>query len=130
MATSTITDHNKLVTGTVDWATGAKTESDTRFATTLHRHGKLVVFQCAAELTNTYFSTTYTTICTLPAGFRPANELMGAAAVGTSVWGANSKAKFYLTADGTVSIYATANTSAGESASCNHVQFCVTYIAG
>lgn len=128
MAVSTIKREYALVSGTISKETGVTDDSDTRFVNSLHRFGDLVIFQCALQLSSGAFSTTYTTICTLPSGFRPANNVMTPAVVGTSIWGYNSKAKVYITTDGTVAIYATANSGAGESASCNHVQFCVAFI--
>ena len=117
-----------MTSGSVTWATGARDDqSESKFETRLYRFGKIVIFQCTAELTSGYFSTTYTKICTLPAGFIPDKWLLGPATVGGNVWGANAKGKFAINPSGEVMIYA--SNATGDLTTCNHAQLYVTFVA-
>ena len=115
----------KTKEGSITFASGIATSSDTRYPTKVFRNGNVICLQAAVQTTDgSNFSNSYRGLFTLPVGYRPAHRIMAAGCVGNSIWNQTFAAKINIDTEGEVSVYI-ASTSATNSNMC---QFCVSYI--
>ena len=115
----------KTKEGSITFASGIATASDTRYPTKVFRNGNVICLQAAVQTTdNSNFSSTYRELFTLPVGYRPAYRIMAAGCVGNSIWNQTFAAKINIESGGAVSVYI-ASTSATNANMC---QFCVSFI--
>lgn len=115
----------KTKEGSITFASGIATSSDTRYPTKVFRNGNVICLQAAVQTTDdSNFSTTYRELFTLPVGYRPSYRIMAAGCVGNSIWNQTFAAKINIESGGAVSVYipSTSATSA------NMCQFCVSFI--
>ena len=115
----------KTKEGSITFASGIATASDTRYPTKVFRYGNVICLQAAVQTTDSSnFSSTYRELFTLPVGYRPAYRIMAAGCVGNSIWNQTFAAKINIESGGAVSVYIP-STSATNANMC---QFCVSFI--
>jgi hypothetical protein len=115
----------KTKEGSITFASGIATASDTRYPTKVFRNGNVICLQAAVQTTdNSNFSSTYRELFTLPVGYRPAYRIMAAGCVGNSIWNQTFAAKINIESGGAVSVYIPATSATNA----NMCQFCVSFI--
>jgi hypothetical protein len=115
----------KTKEGSITFASGIATASDTRYPTKVFKSGNVVCIQAAVQTTDSSnFSSTYRELFTLPAGYRPAYRIMAAGCVGSGIWNLTFTAKINIDTEGVVSVYIP-STSATNANAC---QFCISFI--
>ena len=115
----------KTKEGSITFASGIATASDTRYPTKVFKSGNVVCIQAAVQTTDSSnFSSAYRGLFTLPAGYRPAYRIMAAGCVGNGIWNLTFTAKINIDTEGEVSVYIP-STSATNANSC---QFCLSFV--
>lgn len=115
----------KTKEGSITFASGIATASDTRYPTKVFRNGNVICLQAAVQTTDdSNFSNTYRELFTLPVGYRPAHRIMAAGCVGNSIWNQTFAAKINIESGGAVSVYIPSNSATNA----NMCQFCVSFI--